>query len=321
MALRLRSGALLGTVAVLVFSGAIGARQAPQRPGRPDFDIRAGRARVPPSARALAELSVPPRAAPAGSARATRAHPYTGGIRVLDAPEWSSFPGAAPEDLRRLLQQAPERLGLDDDDVEGLVLARDYVSQSTGLRHVSFVQTLDGLPVFGGAITLHIAATGEVVRVTSSAARGSGREREAVFPAEAAAISAAADVSPETPFVAARIGGPSRTHVRFARGRFRRDVTASLEWFAMEGGARLAWHVELEPEVGPHFYDTLVDAQTGQLLLRRNRVLDADGTGRVVQANETHALDPRRPDQMPAGAAKLSASDQSRAARPHGAVP
>jgi Fungalysin metallopeptidase (M36) len=70
----------------------------------------------------------------------------------------------------------------------------------------------------------------------------------------------------------------------------------------MDGGARLAWHVEIEPDGAPQFYDMLIDARTGELLLRRNRVLDADGTGRVVQSDATQALDPRRPDQMPAGA-------------------
>ncbi len=99
----------------------------------------------------------------------------------------------------------------------------------------------------------------------------------------------------------ARVASGSGT-ARFARGAFKRDVTASLEWFAIDGGARLAWHVEIEPEGVPQFYDLLIDAASGDLLLRRNRVLDADGSGRVIQSNETQAADPRRPDQMPAGA-------------------
>ena len=45
----------------------------------------------------------------------------------------------------------------------------------------------------------------------------------------------------------------------------------------------------------------LVDAQSGEILLRRNRVFYAQGTGRVIQSAATQLLDPRRPDEMPIG--------------------
>jgi subtilase family serine protease len=300
----MRIGLTLGFLVVVGLSGRMGARQAPEqpRPARPDFDIRSGASPARASARALAELDAA-RARPSGPRRNSRLHPHTGGIRILDAPGWSVVPGASPAALRSLLQNATERLGLDEPDLAELSVARDYVSRSTGLRHVTFTQTIDGLPVFGGAITMHVGADGTVVRVTSGAARGAGRRGEPALDAESAATAAAADVSPDTPFVAARVGGAGPAGARFARGRFRRDVAASLEWFAMDGSARLAWHVEIEPEGAPQFYDLLVDAQSGQLLLRRNRVLDADGTGRVIQSDATQAADPRQPDQMPTGPA------------------
>ena len=180
-------------------------------------------------------------------------------------------------------------------------MVRDYVSRSTALRHVTFAQAFDGRPVFGASVSVHVAADGDVVRVTSSAARGTDRSGDAAVTAEDAAAAAAANILPGSTFVPARVASGSGT-ARFARGAFKRDVTASLEWFAIDGGARLAWHVEIEPEGVPQFYDLLIDAASGDLLLRRNRVLDADGSGRVIQSNETQAADPRRPDQMPSGA-------------------
>ena len=304
MVSRMRIGLILGALVIVGFSGQIRARQEPvsARPPRPDFDIRAARPHAQASARALAELGGNRRRA-ADSQRATRLHPHTGGIRVLDSPGWVAAPGASTTSLRNLVLLAPERLGLDEQDVEGLTVARDYVSRSTGLRHVTFAQTIDGLPVFGGAISLHIAADGTVVRVTSSAARSAGRQRESSLTAETAAVAAAADIDPASPFSPQRIGGSGSERARFARGSFRRDVDASLEWFAMDGGARLAWHVDIEPEGPPQAYDMLIDARSGELLLRRNRVLDADGTGRVLQSDATHAADARRPDQMPSGTA------------------
>ncbi len=81
---------------------------------------------------------------------------------------------ALPAALRNQLTQAIDRLGLDDGDLESVTVVRDYVSRSTGLRHVTFAQSFDGIPVFGGTVTVHIDSAGEIVRVTSTAARGRG---------------------------------------------------------------------------------------------------------------------------------------------------
>ena len=221
--------------------------------------------------------------------------------RVLDAPGWSGARTALPIALRNQLVRDVDRLGLEDEDLDALTVVRDYVSRSTGMRHVTFAQSFDGIPVFGGAITVHVAAKGEIVRVTSSAARGERRRRQPTITAEAAASVAAGDVDPNTPFVPVRVGDARLEAARFERGAFLRDVTASLVWFAMDGGLRLAWHVELELDGPAQSYDLLVDAESGELLLRRNRVLDANGTGRVLQSAATEAIDPRRPDAMPAG--------------------
>ena len=284
MAFRTRLGLILGIAVMVALSSSLTARQQlPQRlrPARPDFDVRAQRWPAIGSPRARAELR---RTAAARNRRGSRLNPHTGALRVLERPGWTAARGALPAALRNQLVQAIDRLGLDDGDLESVRVLRDYVSGSTGLRHVTFAQSFDGIPVFGGTVTVHIDSTGEIVRVTSTAARGDGRQRNRLLTATDAATIASGDVNPE--------GAP-----------FLRDVTASLVWFAIDGGLRLAWHVELEPEGLPQFYDVLIDAETGELLLRRNRVLDANGSGRVMQSTATLQLDPRRPDQMPAGTA------------------
>jgi subtilase family serine protease len=305
MASRVRIGLIVAVTTLVGLSGQLGARQRP--PGRssgspPNFDIRDHREPAQASGRARDAMDRAASARTVGRRSGARLHPHTGSIRVLDAPGWTIARSASGDDVARLLRQSAEALGLEEDDLGALALVRDYVSASTGLRHVTFAQSLDGLPVFGGAITVHVGADGGVVRVSSSAARGAVRLRNPLLTAEAAAMTAADDVAPAAAFIPARLGATADPNVaRFARGRFQRDVTAALEWFAMDGGARLAWHVEIEPPGAPQFYDVLVDAASGELLLRRNRVLDAEGTGRVIQSAATQASDPRRPDQMPAG--------------------
>ena len=293
----------MGVVSVAVAIGLMaqvgaGQQQRENSPPNPDFDIRSGRAPAAPSAGAAGEIG---RRNAAGSAAIVRLHPHTGALRVVDAPGISVSPGATAAELLSTLGDLASRLGLDDDDLSAVGIVRDYSSASTRLRHVTFAQSVDGLPVFGGIVTLHIAGDGAIVRVNSSAARGRGRSRGATMTASAAVVAAVADVSPNMPFAPARLDGGGASTARFARGRFPRDVVASLEWFPIDGGLRLAWHVELETVPLSQYYDLLIDASSGELLLRRNRVLDASGSGRVIQSDATHSLDPRQPDPMPSG--------------------
>jgi len=303
MSLRTRLGVVVVAASFIGISGTLTARQAPperQRPARPDFDIRELRTPSPASERSRAELQ----RGRSRLRRGSRLDPHTGALRVLDAPGRTAARNALPLSLRNWLVSAVDRLGLDDDDLDGLTFVRDYTGRSNGVRHVTFAQAFDGIPVFDGEITVHIASNGEIVRVNSSAARGAGRRQAPSLTADQAAALASADIDPGTAFTPLPAGTGARPgSSRFARGPYRSDVTASLVWFASDGGVRLAWHVELEPEGPPQFYDVLLDADTGELLVRRNRVLDGNGTGRVLQSNATQAADARRPDAMPLGAA------------------
>ena len=221
MAFRTRLGHLLGIAVMVALSSSLTARQQlPQRlrPARPDFDVRAQRWPAIGSPRARAELR---RTAAARNRRGSRLNPHTGALRVLERPGWTAARGALPAALRNQLVQAIDRLGLDDEDLESVRVLRDYVSGLTGLRHVTFTQSFDGIPVFGGTVTVHIDSGGEIVRVTSTAARGDGRRHNGVLTATDAATIASSDVNPE--------GAP-----------FLREVTASLVWFAIDGGLRLA---------------------------------------------------------------------------------
>lgn len=303
MALRIRLGLVVIAASVVGVAGTLTAQQPPlQRTtsARSDFNIRDHRLPASASARARSEVQ----RARGRLRRGARVDPDTGAIRVLDTPGWTMPRTAAPVALGNQLVSAIERLGLDDGDLDTLTVVRDYTSRSNGVRHVTFAQSFDGVPVFGGDITVHIAPSGEIVRVNSGAARGIGRRFAPQVAADQAAMLASTDIDPGTTFTPRRLGSAGRPgSSRFARGPYRRDVTASPVWFALDGGLRLAWHVELEPEGFPQFYDVVLDAETGELLMRRNRVLDGNGTGRVLQSAATRANDARKPDAMPIGAA------------------
>jgi subtilase family serine protease len=262
----------------------------------PDFDIREGR---PPSAASPQTQAAAERARETGQSR-VREHPFTGGVRVLDRPGVNvrrAMPAAA---LQNVVASLAERLGLENGDLASLTLLRDYVTRSNGLRTVTFVQVVDGLPVFDAVVSLHISESGEVVRITSSAGRTAGRQQAARIGVEQAVRAAAANIRPDWPFSATRIADAGGA-ARFARGQFRRDLIGSLTWLPVDGVLRLAWQVAVQPDSDSEVYDVLIDAATGDVLLRRNRVHFAQGSGRVMQSASMHALDPRRLDPSPIG--------------------
>jgi subtilase family serine protease len=295
-----RNGAAAVAVALALVSGSIDAFQ-PERSstGRlADIDVREWRAPAQPSASAAAEVR---RAADRGGARGARLHPHTGAVRVLDMPGVSLPPqrGAA----RGALMALAPRLGLTAGDLVSLAEVREYFSASTGLRHVTFAQYADGIPVFDAAVSVHVRADGQIVRITSGAARLTGRRADVTIAPEHAAGLAVGDVRPGLPFSPVSVGGaggPARGTL-FARGPLNRDVETSLTWLPMDGGVRLAWRVAVEPEASTESYDLLFDAQTGERLLRRNRVRYAEGAGRVLQSAAMQAIDLRRPDAAPQG--------------------
>ncbi len=294
-ALRLASATLV-LAAIGIVTPLTAVRQQPSADrALPDFDIRDGRAPQSPSPQAQAEIG---RATQAGPRRA-RVHPFTSGIRVLERPGISVRPTAPAPALRNVVASLADRLGLESGDLSSLELQRDYFTQSNGVRTVAFAQLVDGIPVHEAVVTIHVDRAGDIVRVTSSAGRSAGR-RGGQIAVEQAVKAAAANIRPELPFAAMQTDSAGG-HAVFARGQFRRDLTAALTWLPVDGVLRLTWHVTVEPESDSELYDVLVDAATGEVLLRQNRVHFVEGTGRVMQSAAMNALDPRRLDPTPVG--------------------
>ena len=136
MSLRTRLGVVVVAASFIGISGTLTARQAPlerQRPARPDFDIRELRTPSPASERSRVELQ----RGRSRLRRGSRLDPHTGALRVLDAPGRTAARNALPLSLRNWLVSAVDRLGLDDDDLDGLTVVRDYTGRSNGVRHSS----------------------------------------------------------------------------------------------------------------------------------------------------------------------------------------
>ena len=276
IAVHVRLGlALLGAALIGMPVAPHAATQSVSQQSRPDFDIRETRPAVERRA-ATDDASQPGQ----GRSRGPRVNRESGSVRVLERPGLSTPRNNPSASIRSLLAANARRLGLDRRDLNTLTPVRDYISRSTGVRHVQFRQDVDGIPVFDSAISVHILRDGSIARITSNAAPVDGRGAGAAVSAERAREEAAGHAG----------GSPDAAEA------------PSLTWLPVDGVLRLAWHLVMPSADGSDLFDILIDAQTAELLVRRNRVHYADGSGRIFQGPGTASTEPRRPDPMPFGA-------------------
>lgn len=161
-------------------------------------------------------------------------------------------------------------LGLDAATVDGMTLRRDYVDIE-GIHHLFFVQTANGVPVFGNGLKANVTADGRLVNVLGSpVAAPSLASTSPSVSASGAAASARRDVEAgAVPFKA--ISGQEVTRPTvFANGD-----RAELVAFQTVGGLRLAWQTYVSGNTGTFVH--VVDAANGRVLYRRSLVNYADG--------------------------------------------
>ena len=162
---------------------------------------------------------------------------------------------------------------LDEDDLAGLRLVRDYADLH-GVRHLVWAQTAGGIPLFDHDLKASVTADGRLVNVLgaplpdldlppASTSLGGGG-------AVAAALHDVGRGIPAPPRAVSTSRGASRS-TRFAGGH-----RAGLVLFYDGRGVRLAWHVTADVD-GDEVYSSIVDAGSGEVVRRANKVEDAQG--------------------------------------------
>lgn len=158
--------------------------------------------------------------------------------------------------------------GLSAAGVAGLTLRQDYVDIE-GTHHLSYVQSVAGVPVFGNGLKAHVARDGSLVQVDGAPV--------ANLPSSLGTPSLTAqkarDAAVEDAF------GSSKTAVKVqASGaakatEFANGDRAQLVVFQGLNGPRLAWQTITMQEGYIH----VLDAATGRVLFRQSTVADDSG--------------------------------------------
>jgi uncharacterized repeat protein (TIGR01451 family) len=168
------------------------------------------------------------------------------------------------------------------------VVSRDYVTTNSNLRTVVWEQHLDGIQVFGAIVMGHITAREELANLTTlfvpqpkDAADRSYREGRArviasprVSATEALALAAAnvgAQVAVSNLTAAGAAQGAGQLQKFKPAAGLKGETDVRLVWLPLSGSSlRLCWQVIFTSAAQSQMFRTLVDVQTGEVLLRRS---------------------------------------------------
>jgi Zn-dependent metalloprotease len=160
--------------------------------------------------------------------------------------------------------------GLTAAAVDGLRLRKDYVDVA-GTHHLSFVQSVDGVTVFGNGLKAHVAKDGRLVQIDGAplAALPSAPGSAKLTAAKARAAAVEDVLGDSTATVRSAATGAAKATT------FTDGGNAKLVMFQTAAGPRLAWQVLAMDEGYLH----VVDAADGTVLFRQSTV--AHDTGRA----------------------------------------
>jgi extracellular elastinolytic metalloproteinase len=149
-------------------------------------------------------------------------------------------------------------------DTSSLSLRRDYVSID-GTHHLSFIQSANGIPVFGNGLKANVTADGRLVNLNGSPlASLAGAPAAPAITADEALASSQRDLGGSVVPYASSQGHDARKTTVFTSGD-----SAALTLFRAVDGLHLAWEVLARPDT-QHLFQSVVDAQTGALLFRQS---------------------------------------------------
>ena len=201
--------------------------------------------------------------------------------RTVNAAAWQAIGKNDPHrPAKAFLQQHRALFGHGPEALEAATVARDFVTPHSRLRSVTWQQRVEGVTVFEGVFTAHTTEKGELVSVASHfvsdgartallAKQNRGARLTAAAALRLAAENLSSPLAPAEVKSSAAAFGAEQKQSFTARG-FVGDSTAELVWLPMnKDELRLCWNVVLKPRARGETFRVLVDAASGEVLLRR----------------------------------------------------
>ncbi len=324
---------LVSVVLMLIVAAGVWAFQPSGHPPLPDMDKRSGRGvqtKDPPAAQAGAARELQTRVPGAK----IEFEPITGAPKMVSVPggfltgaagkgaaiSLRALAAARADDPHRVTKAfLNEHRLLFGHGAEALAQARvtrDYVTPHNGLRTVVWEQTVDGIPVFQSVLIAHTTSRGELVSVSDqfvgspdqAAAQGTPNRAAllagtVVAAAQAVALAAQNLGEELTAAKVATVGaanaGPEQAQ-KFTAPSLNGETEVKRIWLPMDRNAmRLCWDVILTSRKAGGMFRVLVDAGTGEVLVRRSLTRNiTNATYRVFTSDSPSPFSPGHPTPL-----------------------
>jgi hypothetical protein len=213
--------------------------------------------------------------------------PGGAGITVSDATAQMFDPDDPDRPVKAFLQEYQALFGFGPEALDDADVQRDYVSTGNGARTVVWQQQVAGVPVFNALLIGHITQAGELACLSSefipSPAQAADPAMVALvqsgaslpLPVQQALLTAVTNIGDRftAGYVVAEtdVTGATRQQTFTAPDGFKGDARAELAWFpASRSQLKLCWQVLFTSQWRDEMYLTLVSADTGEILYRRN---------------------------------------------------
>jgi uncharacterized repeat protein (TIGR01451 family) len=219
------------------------------------------------------------------SERGTLSGPNGRGLGVPARAAAEFGPNDPHRAAKAFLKEHHALFGHGQEALAGAKIQREFVTPHSGLKTVVWEQRLDDIPVFGGLLIAHTTRNDELVSLSSrfhpspeQAANTSGRHRGAFvadpgISAKQAVAIAARSVQEDVPLynVAELDRQPvgAEKKQRFKAQGLPGEARARLVWLPMDAKElRLCWEVLVTRRARGELYQVLIDARSGEALLR-----------------------------------------------------
>ncbi len=203
-------------------------------------------------------------------------NPALGTMEIVSAAQGKGFltppSGDRVGSLRAFLTAHAAAYGVSAAQVAELAVSADYMNPAGNMGYAEFEQRFHGIPVFQGLFRGGFTAKGELARTTGVLATGIDGAALPTTPS----VNAAQAISLAAATVGWRVtedalGEKSNEDgkLTFERATLADDSKAWLVYFPLgPGSARLAWETVIWGD--PDSFLTVIDAETGTMLFRKN---------------------------------------------------
>lgn len=191
--------------------------------------------------------------------------------------QWLSGPSGTKrsEILRSFLKQNHDLVGINDQQIDDLIVNADYQNPDGNLSYATLEQRINGIPVFQGEVKAGFTNDGRIIRVINNLAPGIDHSQVPTKfndPLEAVRVAAGHIRHEIRPTDIARVDAES-TDLKVVFGGGDWATTAEKMYFPTEPGVAVpAWRILIWRPVNAYY--VIVDAETNVVLWHKNIVDD-----------------------------------------------